>query len=94
MTSVAEKQSFGQGGALFAHTLGTLYSGQFCALQVITDAKFETFDWPELSGDGDPIHNAVSGSAHEFKAGTVIYGQIKSFTLHHGAVLAYYSVRN
>lgn len=92
MTSVVEKQSFGQAGALFAHEASIVYSGQFCALQVITDARFATFDWPELSGDGTAIHNATQGSAHEFKAGTVIYGQIKSFSLHSGAVLAYYSV--
>jgi hypothetical protein len=102
MTSTFDKQYFGQGGALFAPTADTLYSGQFCMIQVVTATKFKTFTWTKLGGypshanpeEGSPIHNATSGSAFEFPAGTVIYGQISSFTLHSGAVLAYSSVHS
>jgi hypothetical protein len=97
MTSVTDKQSFGQGGALFAHTVDTkTYTGQFCMIHVITTAKFKTFTWTGLNvtaeTGGDPIHHANSGSAHSFPAGTIIYGQISSFTLHTGAVMAYYAM--
>ena len=98
MTSVTDKQSFGQGGALFGHTTDKLYTGQFCMIHVITAAKFKTFTWSGLNvtaeTGGDPIHNATIGSAHQFPAGSIIYGQISSFTLHSGAVMAYYSVHS
>ena len=102
MTSIFDKQFFGQGGALFGTIADTLYSGQFCAIQVVTATKFKTFTWTKLSGhpsfavatEGSPIHNAVSGSAIEFPAGTVIYGQVSSFTLHSGSVIAYSSVHS
>ena len=98
MTSVTDKQSFGQGGALFGHTTGETYTGQFCKIHVITAAKFSTFTWAGLNvtaeTGGDPIHNAISASAHQFPAGSIIYGQISSFTLHSGAVMAYYSVHS
>ena len=98
MTSVIEKQYFGQGGALFAHTVDELFTGKFCMIHVITQAKFKTFtlDGLNVSAEtgGDPIHNATEGQAHQFPAGAIIYGQISSFTLHHSAVMAYYSVHS
>jgi hypothetical protein len=121
MTSIFDKQFFGQGGALFARSSSessssgssesssssgspsadVTYEGQFCAIQVVVAAKFKTFTWTKLGGypnfstpsEGDPIHNTLSVDAVEFPAGTVIYGQVSSFTLHSGAVLAYNSIR-
>jgi hypothetical protein len=82
MTNNIDKQSFGQNGATVVTTDATT-TGDFCALQVLEEANFSAITWPELTG-------TLTGFA--IPAGTVIYGQITSFALTSGKVLAYNQV--
>lgn len=95
MTNNIEKQSFGRGGAVYASgASGGEYAGEFCAIYVVSAAKFRNLVWAGLSSEGDDIHNAVEGSADSIPAGTWIYGEITQFSLHSGQILAYRSVSN
>ena len=82
MTNNIDKQSFGQKGATYV-TDSESATGDFCALQCLTDTAFTSVTWPELTGTFPTVTIA---------AGTVIYGQISSFTVDFGSVLAYKQV--
>ena len=82
MTNKIDKQSFGQSGATVVTNTDTT-AGDFCAIQVLAEANFSAITWPELTG-------TLTGFA--IPAGTVIYGQITSFKLASGKVLAYNQV--
>ena len=91
MTSDVDKQSFGQGGAIFVNGAnGSAQAGEFCALQILSTTKFKSLTWARLTGEA--LHNATEGSAPEIPAGLIIFGQITSFELHSGMVLAYNAV--
>lgn len=83
MTNNIDKQTFGQRGAKIVTDTATT-TGEFCALQILENATFSSLTWPELEGTF-PTDVAIS-------AGTVIYGQITSFALASGKVLAYNQV--
>lgn len=82
MTNNIDKQSFGQAGATYVTDSGSA-TGDFCALQCLTDTAFTSVTWPELTGTFPTATIA---------AGTVIYGQISAFTVGSGSVLAYKQV--
>lgn len=83
MTNDIQKQTAGKGGAVFAKTTGTPYSGEFCAIQCITsNTKFTSITMDGLTGDTLDEHT-------HFPAGFIILGNIKSFTINTGSVLAY-----
>ncbi len=86
MTNDIEKQSAGRGGATFVNTTGSPTTGQYCAIQCVTNnTKFSSITMDAL--DGDTI-----SSSDNFPAGFTILGSIKSFTLHTGSVIAYKAV--
>tara|TARA_R110000824_G_C14739263_1_gene627256 strand:+ start:137 stop:421 length:285 start_codon:yes stop_codon:yes gene_type:complete len=88
-TNNIDKQSFGQNGILFRNT-DVVANGDFCALQLVADTKFEAITYNECdTSTGNALHHGTEGSAYEFPTGTIIYGQITSFKLHAGAVIAY-----
>jgi hypothetical protein len=92
MTNNIDKQSFGQAGACFVNGAnGSPQTGDFCALQLLAATKFKSLTMPKASGEA--LFNATEGSAPEFPAGTVLYGQCTSFELHSGMVLAYNTVK-
>ena len=70
---------------------GSPQTGDFCALQLLAATKFKSLTMPKASGEA--LFNATEGSAPEFPAGTVLYGQCTSFELHSGMVLAYNTVK-
>mgnify|MGYP001585132769 CR=1 FL=1 len=82
MTNKIDKQTFGQKGASYVTDSGSA-TGEFCALQCLTDTAFTSVTWPELTGTFPTVTVA---------AGTVIYGQITAFTVNFGSVLAYKQV--
>ena len=105
-TSNIDKQSFGQAGAVYESGTDNR-TGEFCALTITEDTKFEYLEWDELDDEGQDVgalrvagdsHNAArrlanttSNDADTIPAGITIYGQISRFKLHSGAVLAYLS---
>ena len=70
---------------------GSAQTGDFCALQLLAATKFKSLSLAKASGEN--LYNATEGSAPELPAGAVIYGQVTSFELHSGMVLAYNTVR-
>ena len=98
-TNNIEKQSFGQAGA--AYVTGTSeVKGDFCAITSLDGAtRFSAITWAELNkskhdheGDGNKnIANTdtIVASDDTIPAGVTIYGQITSFTLAAGRVIAY-----
>ena len=82
MTNNIDKQTFGQSGATYVAGGGSA-TGEFCALQILEDSQFSSLTWPELTG---------TFPTTTILAGTVIYGQIASFVLTSGKVLAYKQV--
>jgi hypothetical protein len=82
MTNNIDKQTFGQKGATYV-TDGESAAGDFCALQCLSDTAFTSVTWPALTGTFPTVTLA---------AGTVIYGQVASFTVNFGSVLAYKQV--
>ena len=82
MTNNIDKQTFGQSGAVYA-TDGETKTGEFCALQLLSDTAFTSLTWPELDGTF-PTDIILEG--------TIIYGQITSFTIGTGSVIAYNQV--
>lgn len=89
-----ERQSFGEGGAVYESGTGSLISGPFCALLIVEDTKFHTLTMADLTGDvaasGGIDH--TGGSADTIPAGITIYGNVQAFQLSSGAVLAYHSL--
>ena len=84
------KGVYGENGGIFHDgSMSGTESGEFCAIQIIKATKFHTLTWPELSGDN--IANTTSGSAVTVPAGVTIYGQITTFRIHSGTVMAYKS---
>ena len=88
-----ERQSFGEGGAVYESGTGSLIRGPFCALLIVEDTKFHTLTMTDLTGDvaasGGIDH--TGGSADTMPAGVTIYGQINDFKLTSGKVLAYHA---
>jgi hypothetical protein len=82
MTNNIDKQTFGQKGATYVAGGGSA-TGDFCALQILEDSQFSSLTWPALEG---------TFPTTTILAGTVIYGQIASFVLTSGKVLAYKQV--
>lgn len=70
------------GGSYIGGT--TAVSGEFSAIQVLTEAKFHT-----LTGTLTGVANVTEGSAPAIPAGTVLYGSFTALQLHSGAVIAY-----
>ena len=92
MANNIEKQSFGQAGATFE--AGTqAHTGDYCAILIIKDATFTTLTWPELNTKNgvalDPAADAITGVI--IPTGVTIYGQISSFAISDGMVLAYHA---
>lgn len=84
MTNNIDKQSFAQAGAVVLAATESA-SGDFCAVQVITDDTELTLTWPECP-------NVATLSDYALPAGLVIYGQIKAVTVDAGAAIAYRAV--
>ena len=88
-TNNIDKQSFGHNGILFRNTTAVA-TGEFCALQLTEDTRFEAITYAECdTATGNALHNGTIGAAYVFPKGTIIYGQITSFKLHDGAIIAY-----
>ena len=62
----------------------SLTSGNFGAMQVLTDAKFHT-----LTGNLIGVADTTSGSAPTIPAGAVLFGNFVQVQLHSGSVIAY-----
>lgn len=62
----------------------TLYTGEWAAIQAVTDTKFHT-----LTGNVTGLANVTSGSAIEVPAGLTIFGLFTAIQLHSGSVIAY-----
>ena len=82
MASTAEKQQFGQAGNV-NESGTTAITGDFCAIQILTDAVFSLITDSLASGD------AITSLT--LPAGLVLYGKFTAFTLTSGAVRAYKS---
>ena len=71
----------------------TEYSGKWFAIEIVAAAKFDSETTYETSFvpslDGDAFKNATSGSAYEFPAGTILYGDFTKIKLLSGVVLSY-----
>lgn len=70
------------GGAYVGGTDAT--TGDWCALQVLTDAKFHT-----LTGNLSGVANTTSGSAPTIPAGSILFGKFTALKLHSGSLVAY-----
>ena len=102
-TSNIDKQSFGQAGATFISTTGVV-TGQFCAITMLADTKFETLTWAELNksrggsdwlpttaGDAMTGGDAIANT-NVFPAGVTIYGEFSAIEIvAEGIVLAYHA---
>ncbi len=82
---VANNLALGQGGS-YTETGTTAVTGNFVAIQILTDAVFSLLT--ETSSLGDDATTVT------YVAGSVIYGQFTAFTLTSGAVRAYYGTPN
>ena len=71
------------GGKYIADT--SLHSGDYLAIQVLADAKFNVLTGNITNG----IANTTSGSAPTIPAGTTLFGKFTAITLHSGRVIAY-----
>ncbi len=92
MTNNIDKQSFGQGGVCFVNGAnGSPQTGDFCSLHILATTKFKSLSLAKASGEA--LFNATEGSAPEIPAGSIIYGNVTSFELHSGLVLAYNTVK-
>lgn len=79
-----DKQSFGEAGCVY-ETGTTAITGDFCAIQVLTDAVFSLLT--NTVGGGDAITGVT------LLAGTTLFGKFMAFTLASGAVCAYKSAQ-
>ena len=82
MITPQDKQSFGEAGCVY-ETGTTAVTGDFCALQCLTNTVFSALTNTIRSGD------AITSLT--LPAGTVLYGKFSAFTLTSGAVCAYKS---
>jgi hypothetical protein len=62
----------------------TLRSGEWAAIQAVTDTKFHT-----LTGNVTGLANTSLGSAIEVPAGLTIFGLFTAIDLHSGSIIAY-----
>lgn len=93
MSLFFENATLGQYGAVVRTdtTTETATSGKvWCAIQVVSDAKFNTLTDIASSTYSSRLANTTLASAITIPAGVVIYGKFSSFKLHQGAVIAYY----
>ena len=75
----------GSNGSVFVSgTSATVAEKTWCAITVISDAKFHT-----LTGGPTGLANTTSGSATTIPVGLTIYGSFTALQLHSGAVIAY-----
>tara|TARA_R110002020_G_scaffold29669_2_gene93695 strand:- start:144 stop:440 length:297 start_codon:yes stop_codon:yes gene_type:complete len=93
-TNNIEKQSFGEAGAAYVKDAAATATGQFCAITSLDDATYlSAITWPEMNKhtDGSAIGYTatIADSAATIPKGVTIYGQITSFTLGAGRVIAY-----
>ncbi len=104
-TSNVEKQSFGEAGATFVKTTGAV-TGQFCAITMLADTKFETLTWNELnksrggplylsatspSVGGETLTNADTiANTDVFPAGVTIYGEFSAIEIVAGGMILAY----
>ena len=58
MANNIEKQSFGQAGATYESGTDTI-AGEFCALLIVADAKFDVLDWRELVDSGINVNTEL-----------------------------------
>lgn len=77
-----QKQEFGGAGCVY-ETGTTEVTGDFCAIQTLTDTVFALIT--NTLGSGDAI------TAITIPAGVTLYGRFTAFTLTSGAVCAYKS---
>ena len=87
MTNDIDKQSFGQGGAILLTSAEGALTGEWCAIQCLTDATFTTLTWSKLD-----TTNGAAITAPTFPQGSVIYGQFAAITVATGTVVAYNAV--
>lgn len=80
--NLISSESFGEAGAVTTNST-TPVTGSFAAIQILENTTFSAFTMSNLTG-------SLTGFA--IPAGTVIYGDITSFTLTSGRVIAYRSV--
>ena len=71
-----------KGGACIFDT--NLTSGNWTAIQVLTDTKFHT-----LTGNVTGVANTLLGTAVLLPAGLVLFGSFTAIQLHSGSVIAY-----
>ena len=57
-TSNIDKQSFGQAGAVYESGTDTI-TGEFCAITIFADAKFDVLDWRELVDSGINVNTEL-----------------------------------
>ena len=57
-TNNIEKQSFGQAGATYESGTATI-TGEFCALLIVEDTKFDALDWRELVDEGVNVNTEL-----------------------------------
>ena len=62
----------------------SLVTGEFAAIQAVTDTKFET-----LTGNLTGLANTLLGSAITVPAGLTIFGLFTAIKLHTGSVIVY-----
>lgn len=84
MITPQDKQAFGEAGCVYETGTSTV-TGDFCALQCLTNTVFSAIT--NTIGSGDAITSLT------LPAGTVLYGKFTTFTLTSGAVCAYNSAQ-
>ena len=93
-SSNIQKQSFGESGCAYVKDAAATIDGQFCAITSLDDATyFSALTCPEINKHRDGTAVAYSAtiadSAATIPKGVTIYGQITSFTLGAGRLIAY-----
>jgi hypothetical protein len=75
------------GGKFIASTVES--AGDYIAIQVLADAKFEVLTGNITAHPGAQLVNVISASASIIPAGTTLFGKFTAIKLHSGRVIAY-----
>ena len=70
--------------AIARHGARLVRTGEFAAIQAVTDTKFHT-----LTGNVTGLANTLLGSAITVPAGLTIFGLFTAIDLHSGSIIAY-----
>ena len=85
MITPIDKQSFGQNGCLFVKNgFTTAITGQFCAMQALTDVILSALTMGEAT-----LTSGATISNFTFPAGFIFYGEITGLTFSSGAAILY-----